>query len=52
LKYKGKKDTLWCRLEAKKGVPVKHAWDWQMKEMTDKAKVEDEAPEKLDGEEL
>ena len=31
-KYKGKKDALWCRLEAKYGVPVKHAWEWDDEE--------------------
>mmetsp|Transcript_11461 Transcript_11461/g.23475 ORF Transcript_11461/g.23475 Transcript_11461/m.23475 type:complete len:888 (+) Transcript_11461:175-2838(+) len=28
-KYKGKKDKLWRRLEAKYGVPVRHSWEWE-----------------------
>ena len=47
-KYKGKKDALWRRLEAKYGVPVKHAWEWDEEE--DGAKDDDEAAEDLDGE--
>jgi hypothetical protein len=31
-KYKGKKDKLWRRLEAKYGIPVKHAWEWEKDE--------------------
>jgi len=46
-KYKGKKDALWRRLEAKYGVPVKHAWEWDDEE-DEKAKDEDEAAEDLD----
>lgn len=48
-KYKGKKDALWRRLEAKYGVPVKHAWEWDDEE-EDGAKDDDEAAEDLDGE--
>ena len=46
-KYKGKKDALWRRLEAKYGVPVKHAWEWDDEE-EDGAKDDDEAAEDLD----
>ena len=45
-KYKGKKDALWRRLEAKYGVPVKHAWEWDEEE--DGAKDDDETAEDLD----
>ena len=48
-KYKGKKDALWRRLEAKYGVPVKHAWEWDDEE-EDGVKDDDEAAEDLDGE--
>ncbi|KAK1744076.1 hypothetical protein QTG54_005673 [Skeletonema marinoi] len=48
-KYKGKKDALWRRLEAKYGVPVKHAWEWDDEE-EDGSKDDDEAAEDLDGE--
>ena len=34
-KYKGKKDKLWRRLEAKYGMPVKHAWEWDDDEAGD-----------------
>jgi hypothetical protein len=47
-KYKGKKDKLWRRLEAKYGVPVKHAWEWEDEE--DAEKKEEEEAEDLDGE--
>jgi hypothetical protein len=40
-KYKGKKDALWRRLEAKYGVPVKHAWEWDDEE-EDGAKDDDD----------
>lgn len=52
-KYKGKKDALWRRLEAKYGVPVKHAWEWDDYEEEQKAKKkeEEEEAEDLDGEE-
>jgi hypothetical protein len=46
-KYKGKKDALWRRLEAKYGVPVKHAWEWDDEE-DETAKDEDEPAEDLD----
>ena len=46
-KYKSKKDALWRRLEAKYGVPVKHAWEWDDEE-EDGAKDDDEAAEDLD----
>jgi hypothetical protein len=46
-KYKGKKDALWRRLEAKYAVPVKHAWEWDDEE-EEKAKDEDDAAEDLD----
>ena len=48
-KYKGKKDKLWRRLEAKYGIPVKHAWEWPEEVETETKKEEDEA-EDLDGE--
>ena len=41
------KDALWRRLEAKYGVPVKHAWEWDDEE-EDGAKDGDEAAEDLD----
>lgn len=47
-KYKGKKEALWRRLEAKYGVPVRHAWEWDDEE-EDGAKDDDEAAEDLDG---
>jgi len=47
-KYKGKKDALWRRLEAKYGVPVRHAWEWDDEEV-DGTKDDDEAAEDLDG---
>lgn len=49
-KYKGKKDKLWRRLEAKYGVPVKHAWEWD-DEDEDAAKKDggEEEAEDLDG---
>jgi len=47
-KYKGKKDRLWRRLEAKYGVPVKHAWEWEDEEEDGEEKAEEEA-EDLDG---
>lgn len=50
-KYKGKKDALWRRLEAKYGVPVKHAWEWDDEE-EGTPKDEDEAAEDLDGDEM
>ena len=34
-KYKGKKDKLWRRLEAKYGVPVRHAWEWEGDDQVD-----------------
>ena len=46
-KYKGKKDALWRRLEAKYGVPVKHAWEWDDEE-EGTTKDEDETAEDLD----
>jgi len=50
-KYKGKKDALWRRLEAKYGVQVKHAWEWDDDEENGNgAKDDDEAAEDLDGE--
>lgn len=49
-KYKGKKEALWRRLEAKYGIPVKHAWEWDDEE-DEKAKEEDETAEDLDGDE-
>lgn len=51
-KYKGKKDALWRRLEAKYGVPVKHAWEWDDDEEGDKEAKggeEEEEAEDLDG---
>ena len=51
-KYKGKKDALWRRLEAKYGVPVKHAWEWDDEEEGDNEGGDDnEAAEDLDGDE-
>ncbi|KAL9183368.1 hypothetical protein ACHAXT_005155 [Thalassiosira profunda] len=50
-KYKGKKERLWRRLEAKYGVPVKHAWEWEDEEEGSEAKGEAEEAEDLDGEE-
>ena len=52
-KYKGKKDALWRRLEAKYGVPVKHAWEWDDEEEGDGDVGEDdnEVAEDLDGDE-
>jgi len=47
-KYKAKKEKLWRRLEAKYGVPVKHAWEWDDEEDAAKENEEDEA-EDLDG---
>ncbi|KAL3786864.1 hypothetical protein HJC23_013785 [Cyclotella cryptica] len=48
-KYKGKKDALWRRLEAKYGVPVRHAWEWD--DVEDDKKAEEEEADDLDGEE-
>ena len=45
-KYKGKKDKLWRRLEAKYGVPVRHAWEW---EDDDQVKDEEAEETNLDG---
>eukprot|EP00984_Skeletonema_dohrnii_P001869 scaffold625_cov169-Skeletonema_dohrnii-CCMP3373.AAC.6 len=45
----GTSDALWRRLEAKYGVPVKHAWEWDDEE-EDGAKDDDEAAKDLDGE--
>ena len=48
-KYKGKKDKLWRRLEAKYDIPVKHAWEWEDEEETnDDGKKEEEEAEDLD----
>lgn len=47
-KYKGKKDALWRRLEAKYGEPVRHAWEWEDEE--DKKEDEEEDADDLDGE--
>ena len=47
-KYKGKKDALWRRLEAKYGQPVRHVWEWEEDE--DEKKEEEDADD-LDGEE-
>lgn len=47
-KYKGKKDALWRRLEAKYDVPVLHEWEWETWE-EEKAKKEEEEAEDLDG---
>lgn len=49
-KYKGKKDALWRRLEAKYGVPVKHAWEWD-EEHKNVKDDDSEAAEDLDGDE-
>jgi hypothetical protein len=48
-KYKGKKDALWRRLEAKYGQPVRHAWEWD--EVEEKKEEEQEEADDLDGEE-
>ena len=48
-KYKGKKDKLWRRLEAKYGVPVKHAWEWDDDEEDAKKDGGEEEAEDLDG---
>jgi len=51
-KYKGKKDALWRRLEAKYGFPVKHAWEWDDDEEGEreaKGGEEEEETEDLDG---
>ncbi|KAL3810854.1 hypothetical protein ACHAXA_005854 [Cyclostephanos tholiformis] len=52
-KYKGKKDKLWRRLEAKYGIPVRHAWEWDDEEdeggnKHDGAPNEEEEAEDLD----
>ena len=48
-KYKGKKDKLWKRLEAKYNIPVKHAWEWDDEdEKNDGAKEEEVDTEDLD----
>ena len=47
-KYKGKKDALWRRLEAKYGIPVKHAWEWNDED--DKPKKDEDETEDLDDE--
>ncbi|KAL3765629.1 hypothetical protein ACHAWU_002659 [Discostella pseudostelligera] len=51
-KYKGKKDKLWRRLEAKYGMPVKHAWEWDDDEAgeIDGTKNDEEEAEDLDSE--
>jgi hypothetical protein len=51
-KYKGKKDKLWRRLEAKYGMPVKHAWEWDDDEAgeNDGTKNDEEEAEDLDSE--
>jgi len=53
-KYKGKKDRLWRRLEAKYGVPVRHSWEWDDDDDDEdqeggKKAGEDEDAEDLDG---
>ena len=49
-KYKGKKDALWRRLEAKYGQPVRHAWEWDDEEEEKKEEEQEEADD-LDGDE-
>ncbi|KAL7465165.1 hypothetical protein ACHAXS_005493 [Conticribra weissflogii] len=51
-KYKGKKDALWRRLEAKYGVPVKHAWEWQEEDGMEGDKRETKEAEEEDAEDL
>ena len=50
-KYKGKKDKLWRRLEAKYNIPVRHAWEWddEEEEGTKDGSNEQEDEEDLDG---
>ena len=49
-KYKGKKDALWRRLEAKYGQPVRHAWEWDDEEDEKKEEGQEEDADDLDGE--
>ncbi|KAL3800573.1 hypothetical protein ACHAWO_009817 [Cyclotella atomus] len=47
-KYKGKKDALWRRLEAKYGQPVRHAWEWDDEEEEEKKEDKQEEADDLD----
>lgn len=48
-KYKGKKDKLWRRLEAKYDIPVKHAWEWPEEVEGETKKDHEDEAEDLDG---
>jgi len=49
-KYKGKKDKLWRRLEAKYDVPVRHEWEWEDEEEAKEEEKTEDAEDLDDGE--